>query len=89
MCWLMNGWVLSERGFGGCEDLQDGLVGGMLPRELSYIFLFLIQFLIALSFVVWHEVGRIHGRRGGDRPQHLAEDGRDSSVIRSDDLRCD
>ena len=59
MCWLMNGWVLSERGFGGCEDLQDGLVGGMLPRELSYIFLFLIQFLIALSFVVWHEVGRV------------------------------
>ena len=31
----------------------------MLPRELSYIILFLIQFLIGLSFVVWHEVGRV------------------------------
>ena len=31
----------------------------MLPRELSYIILFLIQFLIALSLVVWHEVGRV------------------------------
>ena len=24
--------VLSEWGFGGCEDLQDGLVGGMLSQ---------------------------------------------------------
>ena len=31
----------------------------MLPRELSYIILFLIQFLIVLSLVVWHEVGRV------------------------------
>ena len=30
-----------------------------MPRELSYIILFLIQFLIGLSFVVWHEVGRV------------------------------
>ena len=31
----------------------------MLPRELSYIVLFLIQFLAMLSIVVWHEVGRV------------------------------